>query len=126
MKYQGETRTLTLYSEDEAMIGVQTITLSAVLTNYPEIVTNDPIVEASIEIIDQCATLNSIVSPEQTSPEDYFYTGSSPALTFTMNPFIIDPAECGPLLYSCEVISSSNQNVAHNDLCSVNDGSTSG
>ena len=42
-------------------------------------------------------------------------------MKFTLTPFIIDPANCGPIIYTCEVISGSRT-----DLCSFNDGSTSG
>jgi hypothetical protein len=125
MKYRSETRTFTIYSEDESLIGARTISIVGHLTNYPQVVAQGT-VEASIEIIDQCATLNSIDVPTQTDPETYYYTGSSPPLVFTLNPFVIDPADCGPLIYSCDVVESSNHNVVTNDLCSVNEGATSG
>ena len=54
--------------------------------------------------------------------DDYLYTGNNPPLTFTMNPFIVEPAECGPITkYTCEMISGS-----HTDLCTITDGSTTG
>ena len=77
------------------MIGDRKISISAYLTNYPSVVSAEPFVEATIEIIDQCATLKGINVPEQVDPVDYYYTGSSPALTFNLNPFMTDPADCG-------------------------------
>ena len=48
MKYSGEDRKFTIYSEDEALIGIKTITLSAYLTDYPEVTSSD--VTSTIEI----------------------------------------------------------------------------
>ena len=52
------------------------MTLSAYLTDYPEVKSEAPEVTTTIEIIDQCSSLNSIDAPKQTNPVDYYYTGS--------------------------------------------------
>ena len=63
-----------------------------------------------------------MTNPGQTDPVDYYYTGSSPSLTFTLDPFLVDPSACaGNIVYTCSVTSGSRT-----DLCHVNDGLTEG
>ena len=37
MKYDGETRTFTIYSDDMDLLGLKELTLSAYLTDYPTV-----------------------------------------------------------------------------------------
>lgn len=119
MQYDSATRMFNIFSIVEDLIGSWEITLSASLEDYPSIASSEPDVSTTIEIIDQCASLNYIEASEQVNPDVYYYTGSNPALTFTTNPYTISPPECGPVMYTCDVISGSRT-----DLCSVDDGST--
>ena len=43
----------------------------------------------------------------QTQPVDYFYTGSSPPASFTMNLFTVEPSICD-LVYSCKQLTPSS------------------
>ena len=52
---------------------------------------------------------------------DYIYTGGSPKVIFTMNPFVPDPPVC-TVTYSCSMVASSPRT----DLCQLIDGSTIG
>ena len=80
MSYNNALRQFSIYSEDETLVGQRTITLSAQLNDYPSIRSGDPPVSATIEIIDECASLDNIISTEQTDPETYYYTGNNPSL----------------------------------------------
>ena len=42
MRYDSATRTFTVYSEDSQLLGSRTITVSAHLTDYPEVVSEEP------------------------------------------------------------------------------------
>ena len=60
--YDSSINTFTIYSEDFALIGTHTITVSAKLTNYPVIVTFEPL-STQIQIIDPCPTVNLGLQP---------------------------------------------------------------
>ena len=116
MAYDSETQTLSIWSEDANLVGMHDITVSAYLTDYPDVKAE---VSGTVEVIERCATINSVTAPEQSSLADYLYTGEM--LTFTINPFLADPDGCEDVVYTCEVISGSRT-----DLCDVNEGSTTG
>ena len=107
MSYNSAMRQFSIYSEDENLVGQRTITLSAHLNDYPGIRSDDPPISATIEIIDECASLDSIISTEQADPETYYYSGNNPSLQFTLDPFTTSPPDCATITYSCEVISGS-------------------
>ena len=52
---------------------------------------------------------------------NYEYTGNTPAIEFTMNPFTVQPAACA-VTYSCALLAGSPRT----DICSITDGSTVG
>ena len=90
MKYDSETRTFTIYSEDMDLLGFRDITLSAHLTDYPSMKSQTPDVATQIEILEYfgpCAFI-TLTTPEQSNPSDYFYTEMG--LSFTLVPFSID------------------------------------
>jgi len=51
----------------------------------------------------------------------YIYTANTPALGFSMNPFVVDPVIC-PVTYSCQVLAGAPRL----DICSIVDGATKG
>ena len=73
----------------------------------------------SVQLIDLCGT-PSISVPAQTDPSDYLYTLNSPAASFVMVPFVVNPSSCS-IVYSCAVTSG-----PRSGLCSISDGSTIG
>ena len=119
MRYDSTIRQFSIYAEDHSLVGQRLITLSAYLTDYQTIRSEDPPVSATIEIIDACASLDSINSAVQVNPEAYYYSGDQPSLQFTLNPFTISPSDCGTITYTCEIISGSRT-----DLCFINNDMT--
>ena len=92
------------------------ITITSYLTDYPSV--KSAVTTSTIEILDACPDPHSVTAPDQTNPPDYFYSGSSPSMTFTLTPFHVDPSACiNNIAYTCTVISGSRT-----DLCSVSDG----
>jgi hypothetical protein len=112
--YSGQDLAFTIWSEDVSFIGTHAITVRAFLTEYPS-VENE--VTGAIEVVDRCATIDSVTAPAQTDPEEYIYTGE--VLSYTIEPFVAEPSGCGSIVYTCEVVSGSRT-----DLCEVSDGDT--
>ena len=52
---------------------------------------------------------------------DYEYTGDSPAVVFTMNPFAVVPSVCA-VTYSCAILAGAPRT----DICSITSGATVG
>ena len=63
MKYDTATRTYSLYSEDFSLIGDQTFTLEAHLTDWPVIATLVKAETSIITIGNPCGDPDSVVSP---------------------------------------------------------------
>ena len=63
MTYDSATRTYSFYSEDYSLIGTQTFTLEAHLTNFPVTATAEKAVASSIEIGNPCGDPDSVVAP---------------------------------------------------------------
>lgn len=101
MAYYSQNRTFAIYSEDTALIGMTTVTVSAFLTDYPMIVSAVP-ETAQIEIIDPCLDPQSVTATAQTDPAGYRYTGSNPSSSFTLTAFEVYPPIC-PITYSCSM-----------------------
>ena len=79
------------------------------------------IYDFTIEIIDPCID-NAILTPQpQTDPADYYYTGMTPAASFTLNQFVITPPHFCVSDHSCAVISGPRL-----DLCDIADGLSTG
>ena len=76
MKYIDETHTFIIYSENEALIGSRAITLSAHLTDYPEVKSSQA-VTTTIDIVEVPETCESVQISigSQNEVEDYLYTG---------------------------------------------------
>ena len=106
----------TVYSEDFQDVGMHSISVTASLTNYPEITSEQTTIQ--FEVRDSCPNPFSVVAPEQSDPADYYYTGSSPMLSFSLVPFEVDPSVCA-VTYSCRVASGERT-----DLCVIQDGTT--
>ena len=64
MSYNTDRMEFSLFTDDASLVGQQTITLSAHLTEYPTVSSDEPPVSTTIEIVDQCASLNSITAQE--------------------------------------------------------------
>ena len=85
MSYNADTHKFSLYTEDESQIGSHSMTVSAVLSDYPE-VTATSIESATIEIVEVPETCEDVEITVGTQDEvlDYFYSGSETALTFNV------------------------------------------
>ena len=77
--------TFGIYSEDFALIGMRTVTVSASLADYPTIISGPESVQ--IEIVDPCLNPQSVIASTQSNPSAYSYTADSPALEFFATPF---------------------------------------
>ena len=62
MSYDEVARTFTIYSEDMSLIGLQTFTLEAHLTDYPVTRTAVQVESATLTIIDPCLN-DSVLTP---------------------------------------------------------------
>ena len=116
--YDSSINTFTIYSEDFALIGTHTITISAKLSTYPFIVTLTPL-STQIQIIDPCIDPQTIYAPSQTNPPSYLYDGTT--LAFNLTPYTVFPEVCS-IVYSCAIAVSSPRT----DLCSIVLDSTAG
>ena len=79
-------------------------------------VTNIEIIEAPEVCKDSIITVG-----DQPNPEQYLYTGNEQSFKYVINSFSIEPEECGPVSYTCEVIDG-----PRTDLCHLNEGSSAG
>ena len=95
-------------------MGMHEISVVASITNYPDIISETKVI--SFEIRDSCPNPFSVIAPEQNNPPDYYYTGDSPILSFSLTPFVVDPAVCA-VTYSCQVIDGDRT-----DICTIQDG----
>ena len=114
--YNASINTFKIYSEDLALIGTHTVTVSAKLTTYPVIVTAAPI-STQIQIIDPCIDPHTISAPGQTNPPAYNYDGIT--LAFILAPYAVFPPVC-KISYSCTMAASSPRT----DLCNIASGAT--
>ena len=117
MEYDTASRTYSFYSEDFGLIGAQTFTLEAHLTNYPVTATAEKAVTATIAVGNPCGDPDAVVAPAQSTVLPYLYTGATHA--FTIDPMVVTPPPCD-VIYSCSLTSGPV------DICSVNDGATQG
>ena len=85
MSYNSNKREFRIYSEDPNLVGVHDITITSFLTDYPSIKSLPT--SSTLEVFDACPDPHSVVAPEQTNPADYYFSGNSPSLTFTLTPF---------------------------------------
>ena len=85
MNYDTATREFNIYAEPFSLIGLQTFTVKAHLTAYPQTTTASPDQQAIIDIIDPCIDPDGIVSALQTNPAEYLY--SAVPAKFRINKF---------------------------------------
>lgn len=120
--YFASNRTFDLYSEDMNLVGqIKPYTVQAYLTEYDTVTSS--VSTANIEFIDPCPIPEDLTAPDQTDPEDYYYTGDSPSAEFTANPWVVEPPVCA-IEYSCRTTGSPMTPLV--DLCDFNDGDTVG
>jgi len=60
-----------VYSEDFSLLGIQSYTVTATMTQYTSV---SETLSASIEFIDPCPDPESVVMSAQIDPTDYYYT----------------------------------------------------
>ena len=118
VSYDANTNIFQIYSEDLSLIGTHTVTVSAILTTYPIIVTSAP-VSTQIQVVDPCIDPQTISAPSQINPQSYSYDGTT--LAFTLVPYTVFPGVCN-IVYSCAIEVSSPRT----DLCNIVLGSTVG
>jgi len=91
-------RRFEIYSEDMSLIGTRTIELIGTFVNYPSVKNPSQIVKTKIEILHPCLRPASISAPNQSNPDEYYFTPGG--ANILVNPFIVDPPVC-PVTYEC-------------------------
>lgn len=71
--------------------------------------------------MDPCENPVSLQPTEQTPPPDYYYTGTTNMIDFTLDPFVVNPDSCN-FEYSCAFISGPRTDL---DICNFFDFATS-
>ena len=76
--------------------------------------------DITVELTSPCDDPVSVTAPSPITLVDYFYTGSTSPVTYTIaaNPFVVDPVECLPeFVYTCTNTGS------RTDICSMSEDS---
>ena len=77
MAYDTSLLTFDIYSENFALLGDRTFSVTAYLTNYPVTVSSKPDASQTIKIINPCLNPFSLTATAQTNPPDYYYSSAS-------------------------------------------------
>ena len=87
--------------EDQSKVGTYSISYRTYHSDYPENYA-DNMNAFTVTINNPCYDASSITATPQELVDPYLFTGGSPSINFTLNPFELDPSFC-PVTYTCSV-----------------------